>query len=644
MTRPRLPSLLLLALFGLVIIRRAWVSDDAYITFRTVDNFLHGYGLVWNVGERVQAYTHPLWMFLITGVAAITREFHFTSLALSVGISLAAVILFARRLPSGQTAVLFGLLCLTLSKAFVDYSTSGLENPLAHLLIIICAIQILDSRSLIMPQASRFENRRLISPAPVLLSLSVSLLLLTRLDLALLVAPACLLRLWERHSKHDLRGYILGALPLLVWEAFSLFYYGFPFPNTFYAKLSTGIPQAELTAQGFQYLLNALEFDPLTLLLIAAGLAAALALRDRRSLALAAGNALYLVYVVRIGGDFMAGRFLTSPLLISVILITRLDFESLPALQIALAFALPLVLALGAPNNPLDFRDTATLQTPSEHVDHRGISDERLNYAPFTALLALPRDALPPTHVWAWQGTRDAGKGHSLITKFGIGFYGFNAGPGVHIIDQLALADPLLARLPAARDLQWRIGHFIRIIPKGYENTLAAGKNLLRDEDLAFYYDKLSLITRGPLWSKTRLWEIIRMNFGAYADLIAWDAYRYPEMVSTTLAGVLTPESGAPLVLGDSGIVITLGAASHTTGIEVSLGSAGAYEIVYTLGGVRVASQDLPAVEYPEGGLALHRVRVPPEAAAQGFDQIFIFPTYGENFSLGHLLLDEAGQ
>ena len=34
-------------------------------------------------------------------------------------------------------------------------------------------------------------------------------------------------------------------LPLLAWELFSLLFYGFPFPNTYYAKLNTGIPKAE---------------------------------------------------------------------------------------------------------------------------------------------------------------------------------------------------------------------------------------------------------------------------------------------------------------------------------------------------------------------------------------------------------------
>ena len=45
----------LLILFTFIFLLNAWVCDDAYITFRTIDNFLHGHGLRWNVAERVQS-------------------------------------------------------------------------------------------------------------------------------------------------------------------------------------------------------------------------------------------------------------------------------------------------------------------------------------------------------------------------------------------------------------------------------------------------------------------------------------------------------------------------------------------------------------------------------------------------------------
>ena len=69
----------------------AWVVDDAYITFRSVDNWIAGRGLTWNPGERVQVFTHPLWMLLVAAAYAVTREFFYTSLALSFVASASAV-------------------------------------------------------------------------------------------------------------------------------------------------------------------------------------------------------------------------------------------------------------------------------------------------------------------------------------------------------------------------------------------------------------------------------------------------------------------------------------------------------------------------------------------------------------------------
>ena len=77
------------------VLTNAWVVDDAYITFRTVDNFIHNYGPTWNVDERVQAYTHPLWMFVISASAMVTGEVFFTSIAVSLICTLAAVVVVA---------------------------------------------------------------------------------------------------------------------------------------------------------------------------------------------------------------------------------------------------------------------------------------------------------------------------------------------------------------------------------------------------------------------------------------------------------------------------------------------------------------------------------------------------------------------
>ena len=127
----------LIFLYLIVVFITAWLSDDAYITFRTIDNFIDGHGLTWNIGERVQAFTHPLWMFIISIFYVFTNEFYFTSVSVSIGISLLTFFLLLKKISISPLNSIIAGLILVFSKAFVDYSTSGLENPLTHLLIVL---------------------------------------------------------------------------------------------------------------------------------------------------------------------------------------------------------------------------------------------------------------------------------------------------------------------------------------------------------------------------------------------------------------------------------------------------------------------------------------------------------------------------
>ena len=100
----------------------------------------------------------------------------------------------------------------------------------------------------------------------------LALLGTTRLDL--LVLGGTLGALSLRNLKHTTLPFLVGFWPLLCWEIFSVVYYGVPFPNTAYAKLATGISQSELTHQGFVYLLDSLNRDPLTLFVILSAIVA----------------------------------------------------------------------------------------------------------------------------------------------------------------------------------------------------------------------------------------------------------------------------------------------------------------------------------------------------------------------------------
>src|SRR5688572_6670524 len=81
---------LLLAFCILVVVRNAWLCEDAFITLRVVENAVQGLGLRWNPLERVQVYTHPLWMFALIPARLLAGKAAAGAMGLSILCSAAA--------------------------------------------------------------------------------------------------------------------------------------------------------------------------------------------------------------------------------------------------------------------------------------------------------------------------------------------------------------------------------------------------------------------------------------------------------------------------------------------------------------------------------------------------------------------------
>lgn len=508
------------ALVATVLYRTAWVSDDAYITLRTVDNLLGGYGLRWNVAERVQSFTHPLWMGLLAAGVALGATPYYLCLALGAFMSLWAAWWMSRSLASTALGAGLVLGVLASSRAWVDFATSGLENPLMHLWFLAMLVLV-----------RRPQDRSTLPLATLVLALAM----LTRLDAAAALAPGYVgLLLRQRAGVEGLRSVwrpvALATLPLVSWALFSLAYYGTPLPNTAYAKLGSGVARTELMLQGVRYLYDALRFDPVTAATLLCGLLLPLRpLRpgSRRHLSLWWGLPCHLVYIVWVGGDFMAGRFLTLPLVMSLAL--HLD-EGLSPPPVwsrwLLAMGLPLLGGVVTPTPA--YVTGADFGTSRGNTRGRyGIIDERRYYFQASGLRRQNHPGARPARKGimarptrmrrvaeaAVARARDQGDtGHaSLVGQVevwgAVGMRGFYAGPHVHVIDKYALADPLRARMPA-RAGRWRVGHFIREVPPGYQQSVATDENRIEDPALAAYYARVRLATRGPLWTAAR-WRAI---------------------------------------------------------------------------------------------------------------------------------------
>ena len=115
--------------------------DDAMISMRYAYNLEHGNGLVWNVGERVQGFTNPLWVLYMAGLHRLPLEAAQVSLAVQLTgtILLAGTLYFVRRIVEHFTDDLLAMLAAVAFTAFYaplnSYVFLGMEVSALALLL-----------------------------------------------------------------------------------------------------------------------------------------------------------------------------------------------------------------------------------------------------------------------------------------------------------------------------------------------------------------------------------------------------------------------------------------------------------------------------------------------------------------------------
>ncbi len=321
----------------------------------------------------------------------------------------------------------------------------------------------------------------------------------------------------------------------------------------------------------------------------------------------------------------MTGRFFSAPLFVCAILIARASFPS-HAFPV-LAFAILSVGALGINNtlfSGLDYQQTK--------VSNSGIADERGFYFQRLGLITSGRDTFRTPK---WKDV-EPGARRNVSTICGLlGLTGVKEGPSLHLLDVCGLADPLIARLPAQKDRNWRIGHFLRQIPENYEESLAQRKNLLVDEDTRDLYENIFEATRLPLFSLPRLRAILALNLGSrHYDL---SKYRFEpvkqesDIPAYSAERLSTPvENGAAWddrgnVLIGKAVDIVLPDREKIKGITLVLSAGGRYRVDRLIfganystltvcgptGGVGDVMQNYEFRWQPDGALT-SRIRVTP--------------------------------
>ena len=285
--------------------------DDAWISLRYARNLVDGQGLVFNPGERVEGYTHPLWVMLDVLIVALQLPPRLVLPLLGVACWIAAAWTTRRAARDGGAsaeAQTFAGAIVAFAAMGVFWGLSGLETA-AFAWVLVEAVRL-------TPPAVRGQSRGF--AAGLVFGLACLLRPEGALAIVIVIVVTVVAAAREgtgrplRAGGRVLAGSVITYAP---WQLFRVVYYDAWVPNTFFAK-SGGDPWWMLE-RGATYLFEAAAKGPLVPLALALAVAPR-ALRRSEALAPAAAAFALVGWTLWVGGDYLPfGRFIvpTLPLL-----------------------------------------------------------------------------------------------------------------------------------------------------------------------------------------------------------------------------------------------------------------------------------------------------------------------------------------
>jgi arabinofuranosyltransferase len=415
---------------------------------------VYGHGPVFNVGERVETSTSPLWIFILfLGDILTPVRLEWIAVLFGIGLTLVGVtlaVLGARALIGPRSPdELFapvGAAVLVAYAPFWLFASGGLENGLAFGWLGTCLWALgrwtRDERGL-----------------PVWSAVILGLGPLIRPELAVysaLFLAAVLMGTWHDDRWRDRVALLAWALAIPVaYQVFRMGFYGSLVPNPALAKEAA----RARWGSGWDYLLDAVDpyllWLPLLLLAVGAYLPLAGELHAERRTqpllvvgAFVTAGLLHVLYTVRVGGDFMHARLLLPSLFALV--------APVAVVPLRRAYAASLLVV------PWAVVGLLFLRTTSDRAVLVGINREnaitlddvgwRKGGPAFTWLrgdgvyyttLKLSADPVPGRRV--------------EVASYGLGVLGYALGPDTYVLDALGLGDAFTSHLALAH--RGLIGH-----------------------------------------------------------------------------------------------------------------------------------------------------------------------------------------
>ncbi len=394
-----------LGLYVLLCLLFNFTQDDAYISYRYVANYLNGDGLVYNIGQRIEGFTNFGWTIWLALWGALGADFIVVSRVTGFVMGGAFILLtyLVARLAFSAKHVWLALVPLYLvaaNQSLAYWSSAGLETA-AFAALTMLALYLFLKRSWGLMGA---------------------------LFLAVWVRPegavvAGVLILTEavvdrRFPWYALRCAVAAFLLSLPYLAFKILYYGSIFPNPFYAKTGWNVDQL---VSGLEYAGRFLSHYGF----YGAGFVVSLVAYRRLNAAAKSVwwfSALYVAYVVLIGGDVLKVHRFFVPVSGGVAIVTTLAlwvFVRRLARRRAQVVALAAAVALVG----------ATYILPRDFVKRYYVAEKAL----------VGKMSFLSSQMKQWDAT-DFSVALSTIGVFGYTLVGHN------IIDMLGLTDSTIAR------------------------------------------------------------------------------------------------------------------------------------------------------------------------------------------------------
>ena len=420
-------------------------TDDTFIHLRFAHHLANGDGFIWNIGaEPVEGSTSFLYVLIIaliekTGIQPIWTLPYLASI-FSILLLVNTFILLQILNPDNLLLNLTATVMLALFPPIMTWINSGLEVMLYAFAILFCAtLYVLYRRGSIPAYIVGFA-----------------------FAITALIRPECLL-LFGVTAAYDLGtlcfsgrkdykpGFVLIMTFLLIYLPVFLWkwnYFGYPFPNTYYAKTGGGLIQL---SGGISYLATQLteNFIPAVLL----GLLYVVALKKdayfyEKSYLLLLLLASWLIVMIN-GGDYMGeARFLTPTISFLYILggtglAQIVDRIPKPAFQFGFIGLLLLT-------SYFDWQASAPILADRSHEKFPGAA---IGYKP-KYLISTPEFAVIGK---ALQRISEPGESIALVPIGAIGYYS-----EMTVYDMVGLVDPVIAHEPFAKEYiqnSWKPGH-----------------------------------------------------------------------------------------------------------------------------------------------------------------------------------------